>query len=160
MQTREELFQKGEARTPDSNPQLESYKPFPVPVRAGAVVAAWLVPGGGHLVLGRVGRGLLFLVLIAGSFFFGLYLKGRLYTPMVTDPGTSVSHFDLISALWSFAQVGSGLCYGVSRLFGFGTVAHYSAPTSEYGNTFMFLAGLLNYLVIIDAFDISAGRKR
>ena len=34
------------------------------------------------------------------------------------------------------------------------------AATFEYGNTFMFLAGLLNYLVIHDAYDIAAGRKR
>jgi len=31
--------------------------------------------------------------------------------------------------------------------------------TYEYGNTFLLVAGLLNYLVMLDAFDIAAGRK-
>jgi hypothetical protein len=48
----------------------------------------------------------------------------------------------------------------VSYAFGFGTRPHPEAATFEYGNTFMFLAGLLNYLVVHDAFDIAAGRKR
>ena len=64
--------------------------------------------------------------------------------------------------LWFFAEIGSGLCYVVSYVLGLGMapIAQAAAsPTFEYGNTFMFLAGLLNYLVIHDAFDIGAGRK-
>jgi hypothetical protein len=34
-----------------------------------------------------------------------------------------------------------------------------TAATYEYGNTFLIAAGLLNYLVIIDAFDVASGRK-
>ena len=33
------------------------------------------------------------------------------------------------------------------------------AVTYEYGNTFLIVAGLLNALVVIDAFDIAMGRK-
>jgi hypothetical protein len=33
------------------------------------------------------------------------------------------------------------------------------AVTYEYGNTFLIVAGLLKALVVIDAFDISMGRK-
>jgi len=31
--------------------------------------------------------------------------------------------------------------------------------TYEYGNTFLIVAGLLNFLVMLDAYDIGAGRK-
>ena len=34
-----------------------------------------------------------------------------------------------------------------------------TATTYEYGNTFLIVAGLLNFLVILDAFDIAMGRK-
>ena len=35
-----------------------------------------------------------------------------------------------------------------------------SAPvTYEYGNTFLIVAGLLNLLVVIDAYDVALGRK-
>jgi uncharacterized protein DUF6677 len=127
--------------------------------RAAAVVAAWLVPGAGHLTLGRYGRAALFFVTITGSFVLGLSLSGRLFWPTVAEP-PSAFHFDLITLLWFFAQIGSGLCYLVSYVFGFGTRPTPEAATFEYGNTFMFLAGLLNYLVVHDAFDIATGRKR
>src|SRR5262249_33278479 len=131
---------------------------FPVARRAFAVIAAWLIPGAGHLVLGRFGRALLFFVTIAGSFCFGLALNGRLFWP-TADP-TSGLKYDLISVLWFFSQIGSGLCYIGAYLLGFGTVARPEVATFDYGNTFTFLAGLLNYLGIHDAFDIASGRKR
>jgi hypothetical protein len=31
--------------------------------------------------------------------------------------------------------------------------------TWEYGNTFLIVSGLLNFLVILDAYDIAMGRK-
>jgi hypothetical protein len=34
------------------------------------------------------------------------------------------------------------------------------AATYEYGNTFLIVAGLLNALVVLDAFDLASGRKR
>ena len=34
-----------------------------------------------------------------------------------------------------------------------------TAATFEYGNTFLIVAGLLNFLVVLDAFDIAMGRK-
>ena len=34
-----------------------------------------------------------------------------------------------------------------------------TAASYEYGNCFMIVAGLLNSLVILDAFDIAMGRK-
>lgn len=135
---------------------------LPTPVSAGrrtlAVIAAWLIPGAGHLVLGRYGRALMFFVLIVGSFALGIALEGRLYWPMVSET-PSMFHFDLISILWSFAQIGAGLCYLISYALGWGSNP-LPAATNEYGNTFMFLAGLLNYLIMHDAYDIAAGRKR
>jgi hypothetical protein len=32
-------------------------------------------------------------------------------------------------------------------------------PTYEYGSTFLLTAGLMNLLLILDAFDIASGRK-
>ncbi len=41
--------------------------------------------------------------------------------------------------------------------WGEGNVTNYGY---EYGNTFLFTAGLLNMLIVVDAFDIARGRKR
>lgn len=158
MQVSDEVSESLSPRQSSQASSLEAQKPYPMGIRVFAVVSAWLVPGAGHLALGRWGRGALFMILIGGSFLFGLSLHGRLYAP-VSDP-TTLFHVDLISVLWSFAQVGTGLFYILGHLLGFASTYRPGAPTYEYGNTFMFLAGLLNYLVIHDAFDIAAGRKR
>jgi hypothetical protein len=134
-------------------------RPYPLGRRTLAVIAAWLIPGAGHLVLGRLGRALIFFVTIVGAFALGLALNGRLFWPTPSET-PSYFHFDLITVLWFFAQIGAGLCYIVSYALGIGTHPMPEAATYEYGNTFMFLAGLLNYLVMHDAFDIGAGRKR
>jgi hypothetical protein len=34
-----------------------------------------------------------------------------------------------------------------------------TAATYEYGNTFLIVSGLLNMLVVIDAYDVRRGRK-
>jgi hypothetical protein len=162
LQPRDTLTENIPPNFIDRRIPFDEPKRFPLARRTAAVVGAWLVPGAGHLVLGKGGRGLLFFVTIAGAFTLGLALNGHLYWPTVAEP-PSMFHFDLITVLWFFAQIGSGLCYGVSYALGLGTTAIPQAaasPTFEYGNTFMFLAGLLNYLVIHDAFDIAAGRKR
>ena len=161
MQPRDTLTENIPQQFSDRSLPLDEPRPFPVARRTAAVLAAWLVPGAGHLVLGKTGRALLFFVTIAGAFVLGVSLHGHLYWP--TPDASSVLHFDLITVLWFFAEIGSGLCYIVSYALGIGTAPIPQAavsPTFEYGNTFMFLAGLLNYLVIHDAFDIAAGRKR
>lgn len=138
---------------------IDEPRPYSAGRRILAVIAAWLVPGAGHLVLGRFGRALLFFVAIVGSFALGLALHGRLFWPTPNETH-AFPFFDLITVLWFFAQIGSGLCYIVSYVLGLGAIPMPEAGTFEYGNTFMFLAGLLNYLVMHDAFDIGAGRKR
>ncbi|HXG93766.1 MAG TPA: DUF6677 family protein [Blastocatellia bacterium] len=159
MQSRDDLTDNLTPRYRDRPAIIDEPTPVPSSRRTAALIAAWLVPGAGHLVLGRMGRGLLFLITIAGAFILGLVLQGRLYWPTAPDsPG--FLPFDLISMLWFFAQIGAGLCYIIAYALGIGTHPNPSAGTFEYGNTFMFLAGLLNYLVIHDAYDIAAGRKR
>ena len=161
MQTRDTLTEEIPPHFSDRTIPFNEPAPFPIARRTVALIASWLLPGAGHLVLGRYGRALLFFVTIAGAFALGVSLNGHLYWPTVAEPG-STFHYDLITILWFFAEIGSGLCYIVSYALGLGMAPLAQAaasPTFEYGNTFMFLAGLLNYLVIHDAFDIAAGRK-
>jgi hypothetical protein len=61
-------------------------------------------------------------------------------------------------ALEALADLGVGLPYFVARALGYGA-GSVIAVTYEYGNTFLVVAGLLNTLVAIDAYDISMGRK-
>jgi len=110
---------------------------------------AWVVPGAGHLLQGRRQKGLIFLVALCLMFTTGLWLEGRLFPLEVSDP---------LVFLGAIANRGIGAPYVIARLMdaGAGTV---TAVSYEYGNTFLMTAGLLNFLVILDAFDIAMGRK-
>jgi hypothetical protein len=123
------------------------------------LIAAWVIPGAGHLWLGRRQKGVVFLVTLSAMFAFGLWLEGRLFpfgsiVTLLTDPFSSQP----IVALMALADLGMGLPYVVTRTLG-GGEGRVVAITYEYGNTFMLVAGLLNVLVMLDAFDVSEGRK-
>ena len=111
--------------------------------------AAWALPGAGHLWLGRRQKGLVFLVTLPLMFVFGLWLEGRLFPFELTQP---------LVALAAFADIGLGVPYFVAKAMGAGA-GRVIAQTFEYGNAFLIVAGLLNMLVVLDAFDVAQGRK-
>ena len=112
-------------------------------------LAAWAVPGAGHFWLGKTQKGAVFLVALTTMFVAGLLLKGRLFP---------FEFGEILVALAAFANFGLGLPWIIARTFDLGQGV-VTAVTWEYGNTFLIVAGLLNFLVILDAFDIAAGRK-
>jgi uncharacterized protein DUF6677 len=116
-------------------------------------LAAWAVPGLGHFLQKRFGRGLLLGGAVWGMFFTGLLIGGHLYK--VTEQGWA----GLVQLLPVSANVGSGLLYVFCWLTNTGFAEQAQRVTYEYGNTFLLVAGLLNYLAALDAFDIAAGRK-
>ncbi len=117
-----------------------------------ACVAALLIPGAGHAVMGRWVRALLLFLAIMGMFAAGLFLfGGRFYS---FNPEEPLSLFPLV------ANAGLGGVYALCAFLRAGFEANPELPTYEYGNAFLLVAGLLNYLVILDAFDIAAGRKK
>jgi hypothetical protein len=111
-------------------------------------LAAWIVPGSAHLWLTRR-KGFIFLLALPLMFAIGLALEGRLFPFQISQP---------LVALAAFANVGIGGPYFIARTMGYGG-GRVVAVTYEYGNAFLIVAGLLNFLVIIDAFDIAVGRK-
>lgn len=115
-----------------------------------ACLLAWLLPGAGHLYLRRSGKGLLFLLAIGALFLLGVGLDARLLPHWGLD--------DPLSFLRSLAQMAMGAPYFVARAMGF-EAGHVTAVTHEYGNTFTEVGGLLNILVILDAYDTAMGRK-
>jgi hypothetical protein len=121
------------------------------PAAAGVPVAvsAWLVPGLGHLMLGRTRRALTFFLVVTGMFALGLYLRGELFPLNTAEP---------LTFLAGLAEIGVGLPFFAARLLGMGA-GQVTALTYEYGYTFCIVAGLLNMLIMLDAYDIAVGRK-
>jgi len=112
-------------------------------------LASWAIPGAGHLWLGRRNKGLVFLVALPLMFAIGLSLRGRLFPFDFSDP---------LVLLEALADFGMGATYFLSKSLGYGA-GDVRAVTYEYGNAFLVVAGLLNLLVVIDAYDIALGRK-
>lgn len=112
-------------------------------------LAAWAVPGAGHFWLGRAQKGAVFLASLLTMFVTGLLLHGRLFPFELGEP---------LVALAAVANAGLGLPWVIGRAFDLGTGV-VTAVSYEYGNTFLIVAGLLNFLVILDAYDIASGQK-
>lgn len=123
-------------RAPSINPSLIS-------------LASLIVPGAGHLWLGRRQKGIVFLVAIPLMFAVGLGLSGRLFPFELSQP---------LVALAALASLGNGWAFVAAKLMGLGQGV-VTAASYEYGNTFVIVAGLLNMLVVLDAYDIALGRK-
>jgi hypothetical protein len=109
------------------------------------VLAAWAVPGLGHLLLGRRAKAAWFGLLILGTFGLGLLLGA----------GASVS-----SARYPWhmcGQIGAGLvALAADALLG-------SAPQTatidrlELGLVFTTVAGILNLVAVVDAYELARG---
>ena len=112
-------------------------------------LASWAIPGAGHLWLGRRTKGLVFLLALPMMFAIGLAIHGRLFPFEMSEP---------LVGLGALADVGIGLTYFIAASLGYGG-GQVRSVTYEYGNTFLIVAGLLNLLVVIDAYDVALGRK-
>jgi hypothetical protein len=122
------------------------------------LLAAWAIPGAGHLWLGRRRKGLVFLIALPLMFAAGLLLEGQLFNFNPVDLNFTLAESQPLVALMALADMGMGIPYVFSRIAGFGA-GRVVAWTYEYGNTFLLVAGLLNMLVVLDAFDVAEGRK-
>jgi TM2 domain-containing membrane protein YozV len=136
-----------------------------------ACVLAWILPGAGHIYLGKRAKGLLFLGIVVVTFSAGLMLQGRVYLANSEQP---------LSYLATFANVALGPLDLIGREISYARIIYVFPPetdrflyqdildrtrakilavTHEYGTTFVLTAGLMNLLLILDAFDLGIGRK-
>ncbi len=118
-------------------------------------IISWFVPGAGHLVQGRYIRGGIIAVVVWLMFAIAIASGGAHY------PGFDFKDGALLYLLNVFARLGNGLGAIVSFIMA-GTLSPQVAAlaTFEYGGRFLEVAGLLNYLAVIDAIDIAVGRKK
>ncbi len=109
----------------------------------------WLVPGLGHVIQRKYVRGAVFFVSIFAMTGLGLIMGGKVYPFQTENP---------LTVLAFFADVGNGLFYLLSRVLTIGP-GFLERMTFEFGTAYIAGAGLLNYLVALDAYDIAAGKK-
>jgi hypothetical protein len=112
-------------------------------------VAAWVVPGLGHLLLGRKWRALILFTAIVTMFLLGLAMQGEFF---------STNTESYLQTLGYFGELCVGLAMPAARFFGYagGNPLFVSA---DFGTAFLVAAGMLNTLSILDTYDIAMGRK-
>jgi hypothetical protein len=115
-----------------------------------AAVLAWIFPGVGHAVLGRRKTALAYAAIVTATFLLGLSFEGRLYTIDRSQP---------LTILATFAVSGAGLLNLGARFLSDNPGGSILAPTYEYGCAYLLTAGLMNLLLMLDAWDIAAGKK-
>jgi hypothetical protein len=126
-----------------------------VPARQSAIspvlvlIAGWLVPGLGHLLLKKPIRAALLFVSIVAMFFIGMSMHGKIY---------SASNGDMLDLLGFVGQMGSPLLYVVAHTLGLGSAVLVDT-ISDYGSKFAVVAGLLNVMAAVDAQSLANGRK-
>ncbi len=125
----------------------------PLMAWAPAVALGWLIPGSGHLLLKRTGRGVLLMATIGATFLCGLMMRGAMFTPQSGDLLTT-----LINTGGFIGDVCSGLFYILTVCVGYNQ-PDTAGAVHDYGTKFLVTAGLLNLLAITDVFEIAARRK-
>jgi hypothetical protein len=112
------------------------------------LIAGWLVPGAGHFLLRKWGRGALLAASILGMFTLGVAMQGKIY---------SNAH-EILEFLGLAGDLGNGLLYFVSRALSLGADS-VQVTTADWGTRFIVVAGLLNVIAAVDAHNLRTGRK-
>ena len=126
---------------------------MPIAAWLPAVALAWLVPGGGHMLLKRQGRAVLIMASVTLMFLFGLFMRGSMFTPQSGDLLTI-----LINYGGFLGNMASGILYLLATWLGYNQ-PDVAGHVYDYGTKFLVSAGLLNVLAMVDAYEIAAGKK-
>ena len=139
-------------------------------------LAAWVLPGAGHWLAGARIRALAFFAIVAGSAGLGLAFDGNLAVVDARAP--------FLTRLQVVANLALGPAEPLLRTSLYGApvyantlhspqrpkpavrkaletrIDRFQRRFSGYGSTYLLVASLMNILLILDAWDLSIGRKR
>ena len=125
----------------------------PLNVWLPPVLLAWVIPGGGHFLLKRSGRGAMILASVTLMFLFGMFMRVMMFTPEKGDILTT-----LINYGGFLSDLASGALYFAASMFGYAQ-PDMAGAVHDYGTKFLVTAGLLNVLAMVDVYEIAAKRK-
>lgn len=143
---------------PVNNPPLENSSVPPAPPAINrkhsglapfVAIAGWLVPGFGHLLLGRWGRALGFFVSVGGLAITGYLMRGNVFPPHSSDP---------FGTLGFLADAASGVFYFLAHIVE-SAGPDVSRAAGDYGTRFVAAAGIVNVLAVFDVLEIVSGRR-
>lgn len=113
------------------------------------VFAGWLIPGLGHVLAGRWGRGIVFFCTVTGLVLTGYFQRGFVFSEQFNAP------FGLLGFV---ADASTGIFYFVSKLFET-SGPNIARAAGDYGTRFIATAGVLNLLAVFDAYAVAIGER-
>jgi hypothetical protein len=113
------------------------------------LIAAWFVPGLGHLLLRRWGRAAAFFLAVGSLALGGIMLRGYVFPPQPKDA------FEFLGLL---ADLGAGAYYFLAWVLQ-NEGPDISQATGDYGTRFFATAGVLNLLCLLDVHALLASRR-
>ncbi len=131
----------------------------------------WLIPGLGHLFLGKKVRAVVFFIVVHCSLMLGFACDGRFFLVDKRQP--------FMSYLQTITNIAAGPLDIIGRTYVYSYPAYFlpavdnlgndsllekmrkrmESSISAYGTAYLLTAGLMNMLLMLDVFDISVRRK-
>jgi hypothetical protein len=114
-------------------------------IKGAAFFAAWLVPGAGHLLLGKWKKGLFFFLILAATYAFGMSIAG--WRPVSFDD----------NPFYYVGQYGSGATLLVAKLRGAEKAIlrpEIHPSWFDPGLLYVCVVGLLNIVVMLNILDL------
>jgi len=118
--------------------------------KIAVLILGWLVPGLGTSFRRNTPGALPSWPCVLGMTAMGLWMSGRIYPFQTENP---------LTILAFFADIGNGLLYLISRFVSIGA-GDLKLVTFEFGTAYIAGAGLLNYLIALDALRHRRGEER
>jgi hypothetical protein len=114
------------------------------PMAVVAAIAAWGVPGLGHLLLRRWLKAVVYFVAVGTLVVAGILMRGNIF-----QSGGA----DAFETLGFLADIGSGVFYFLApKIDAAGPDVSHAA--GDYGTRMIAAAGVLNMLCVLEAFEI------
>lgn len=111
-----------------------------------------LLPGLSHFLLGKKKKAGAFFLIVGATFLLGILMDGGIFT---------LKSSNWLYKLAGVGELGMGAPYVLCVLAGFNRISPETVTSVMfgYGSTFLITAGLMNMLLMMDAFDTAIGRK-
>ena len=122
---------------------MDNLKPYLI------LILSLILPTSGHFILKRYKKATIFLIGLILLLIFGLVMEGKFYSLESLHP---------LLLLGFLGDLGNGIFYIIIKLLGYGA-GNIRSITFHYGTTYLATAGLLNYLIALNAFDIARGKR-
>jgi len=114
-------------------------------IKGVAFIVGWLVPGAGHVLLGKWRKGLFFFGLLGVTYLFGMWIAG--FRPVSYDD----------NPFYFVGQYGSGITLLISKLRGAekAIVREGIQPSwFDPGLLYVCVVGLLNLVIMMNTLDV------